>query len=118
MQQIPAVLSQLGDHKLDVQFIAEFLVSETQNVMLSPELLILQGISHCNHFNDPLLKCECNINFTLVLGVTAVMSAKFYLAAGIHHFYFGSNPNMSHQFLERALKLARSCGHTDTQSVH
>jgi hypothetical protein len=34
MERIPAVLSQLGNHMLEVQFITEFLVSPTQNVML------------------------------------------------------------------------------------
>ncbi|KAJ7818650.1 hypothetical protein B0H13DRAFT_1922174 [Mycena leptocephala] len=97
MGQIPAVLAQLGDHRLDVQFIAEFLVSETHNEMLSPELLISQGISHCNHFDDPWLEC------------------KFYLAAGIHHFFFRSNQNMGRQLFEKALKLSRSCGDTVTQ---
>jgi hypothetical protein len=58
MEQIPPILSQLGDHRLDVRFIAEFLESERRNVRLSPELLISQGISHCNHFDDPLLECE------------------------------------------------------------
>lgn len=40
---------------------------------------------------------------------------KFCLAAGIHHFFFGSNQNMGRQLFEKALKLSRSCGDTVTQ---
>ncbi|KAJ7904037.1 P-loop containing nucleoside triphosphate hydrolase protein [Mycena leptocephala] len=45
MQQIPAVLSQLGDHKLDVQFIAEFLVSDTERDAESRTLDLTRHLS-------------------------------------------------------------------------
>jgi tetratricopeptide (TPR) repeat protein len=115
MEQIPAVLSQLGDHRLEVQFTTDILGSARINPIFSPEHLIAQGISHCNHFDDPVLVCESNINLTLIHLITFAIAAKFYMAAGFHHFYFGSNQNMGLKLLEMALKLSRPCEDTDTQ---
>jgi hypothetical protein len=58
MDHIPAVLSHAGDHKLEVHFIVEVLLSAWVRPIKNPDLLIAQGISHCNHFNDPVLECE------------------------------------------------------------
>jgi hypothetical protein len=81
MEQIPAVLSKLGDPRLEVHFTTDILKSERSNPIFSPELLIAEGISNCNEFDDPVLECECNIKFTLVLLMTFVMPATFYVAA-------------------------------------
>jgi hypothetical protein len=52
MHHIPAVLSRLGDRRLEVHFITEVLMSEWINPISSPELLIAQEISHCKHLDD------------------------------------------------------------------
>jgi hypothetical protein len=70
MEQIPAVLSQLGDYRLEVLFITDVLKSEQINPISNLELLIAQGISNCIHFGDPVLECESNIRFTLILPMT------------------------------------------------
>jgi hypothetical protein len=61
MNQILAVLSQLGDCRLEVQFTTDILRMTKIHPIFSPELLIDQSISHCNHFDDPVVKCESNI---------------------------------------------------------
>jgi tetratricopeptide (TPR) repeat protein len=117
MDQIPAVLSQLGNYRLEVNFITDLLRGDRINptTHLDLELLIAQGISHCNHINDPVLECESNINFTWVFLMPLVIPAKFYLTAGYHHFYCGGNRHMAFELLERALKVSRSCGDSETQ---
>ncbi|KAJ7861919.1 hypothetical protein B0H13DRAFT_2567604 [Mycena leptocephala] len=97
MEQIPAVLSKLGDPRLEVHFTTDILKSERSNPIFSPELLIAEGISNCNEFNDPVLE------------------STFYVAAGYHHFYCNRNHHMALELLARALKLSTSCGDTDTQ---
>jgi tetratricopeptide (TPR) repeat protein len=44
-----------------------------------------------------------------------VMPAKFYMAAGSYHSRNSSNQHISHQLLEKALKVSRSCGDANTQ---
>ncbi|KAJ7828410.1 hypothetical protein B0H13DRAFT_1917099 [Mycena leptocephala] len=117
MGQIPAVLSQLGNYRLEVNFITDLLWGDRINptTHLDPELLVAEGISHCNHLKDPVLECEPNITFTWVFLMPIVILAKFYLAAGYHHFYCSGNQHIAFELLERALKVSRSCGDTETQ---
>ncbi|KAJ7927027.1 hypothetical protein B0H13DRAFT_1861789 [Mycena leptocephala] len=97
MEQIPAVLSQLGNHRLELKFITDVLGSDWMDPKFSPELLIAQGISHCKQFDDPKLEGE------------------FYRSAGFHHFYSTTSPLLALKLFERGLTLSRSCGDTDTQ---
>jgi hypothetical protein len=65
MEHLPAVLSQLGDHRLEVQFATDILLSEGTNPIFNPALLIAQGISHCNHFDDPVVEGESATTVTV-----------------------------------------------------
>ncbi|KAJ7787104.1 hypothetical protein B0H14DRAFT_3163428 [Mycena olivaceomarginata] len=98
MKHIPAILSQLSDSKLEVQFIAEVLLSDGLRSMYNPELLIAQGISQCDHLNDPEIQ------------------SKFYQRVAIYHTYFRSEMSTAMLFHEKALELSRSCGDTNRQS--
>jgi hypothetical protein len=59
MDNILAVLPQVSDHyRVKVAFITEALLSPEYHATTSPQLLIAQGISHCEHLNDLSLVCE------------------------------------------------------------
>jgi hypothetical protein len=65
MEHLPAVLSQLGDHRLEVQFTTDILLSDGANPIFNPALLIAQSISHCNHFEDPVVEGESATTVTV-----------------------------------------------------
>ncbi|KAJ7512264.1 hypothetical protein B0H11DRAFT_1699047 [Mycena galericulata] len=58
MDQIPIVLPQPSNHRLEVEYIIEVLRSQLYQSVADPEMLISQAISHFQHFNDPIVKCE------------------------------------------------------------
>ncbi|KAJ7936918.1 hypothetical protein B0H13DRAFT_1852980 [Mycena leptocephala] len=97
MEHLPAVLSQLGDHRLEVQFTTDILLSDGANPIFNPALLIAQSISHCNHFEDP------------------VVEAGFYQAAAYYLFHSNNNTYRAVRLLERGLTQSRSCGDIGSQ---
>ncbi|KAJ7429923.1 hypothetical protein B0H11DRAFT_1944003 [Mycena galericulata] len=58
MDQIPIVLPQPSNHRLEVEYIIEVLRSQLYQSVADPEMLISQAISHFQHFNDPIVKCQ------------------------------------------------------------
>jgi hypothetical protein len=56
MDNIPAVLCQRSDHRLEVHFITEVLLSAGNHPISNPESVISQGISHCKNLDDPRLE--------------------------------------------------------------
>ncbi|KAJ7939814.1 hypothetical protein B0H13DRAFT_1850578 [Mycena leptocephala] len=97
MDNIPAILSQYSDRRLEVQFITEVLLSAEHRPISNPESVIVQGISHCENFDDPVLEGD------------------FYQAAGYYNYYLANNLHNAMRYLEKALKLTKSCGNTNHQ---
>ncbi|KAJ7472861.1 P-loop containing nucleoside triphosphate hydrolase protein [Mycena galericulata] len=58
MDQIPNLLPQPCNHKLEVEYITEVLNSHLYQSVVDPEVLVSQAISHFHYFNDPIMECE------------------------------------------------------------
>jgi hypothetical protein len=73
MDQIPNVLPQLHDYRLEVRFITELLASFLFQPVANPELHISKAISHFQHFNDPVMECGL-IAYILFMGIFRLIS--------------------------------------------
>jgi hypothetical protein len=60
MDNVSAIFPASGNHKREVQFIAEELSSSISNPVADAEVLIDKVISHFHGFHDLELKCECS----------------------------------------------------------
>jgi hypothetical protein len=58
MDRLPAIFTQLSDHRVKVRFVIEVLASGHYGPVGDPQLLINEGIAHFKHFNDSELECE------------------------------------------------------------
>jgi hypothetical protein len=61
MDNIPALFSHHSDHRLEVQFITELLMTAESQPISNPETVIAKGISCCEKLDDPRLEGESNI---------------------------------------------------------
>jgi hypothetical protein len=59
MDTIPSIFLQHCDHHLEAYFLIEILTSHLINRIANPEVLISKIMSLFQHFNDPILECEC-----------------------------------------------------------
>jgi hypothetical protein len=59
MDSIPTIFLRHGDHHLEAYFLTEELCSHIMNPITDPEVLIAKLMSLFQHFNDPILECEC-----------------------------------------------------------
>jgi hypothetical protein len=59
MDSIPSIFLQHHDSQLEAYFLTEVLFSHLHKPIASPEALIARLMSHFQHFNDPVLECEC-----------------------------------------------------------
>ncbi|KAJ7119692.1 hypothetical protein C8R44DRAFT_853775 [Mycena epipterygia] len=98
MDCLPTVFSQPQDHQIEAKFIREVLSTVSYHPIANPELLIHQGLSHFNHFDNP------------------VFEARFYVSVG-HYYQFHKDMPTSAQYLEKALSLAKSCGDSRQQAI-
>ncbi|KAJ6480898.1 hypothetical protein C8R45DRAFT_1076164 [Mycena sanguinolenta] len=97
MEHIQDILPGISDHRLQIHFIKEVLMSfEIYNFELQTENLIIQGLSHLEHIEDPLLE------------------SKFYLAASIIE-HSKSDSSQAQQFANKALQLAKLSGDSSQQ---
>ncbi|KAJ7493526.1 hypothetical protein FB451DRAFT_1490663 [Mycena latifolia] len=99
MDFIPSVFPEPCDHKLEARFIVETFCSRVHRPIITPELLMNQAISHFNNFNDPTLE------------------SSFYSAAGDYFYFSRKDPSTASQFLGKALRLAKSSGNPNQQSL-
>ncbi|KAJ7103918.1 hypothetical protein C8R44DRAFT_858957, partial [Mycena epipterygia] len=56
MKSIPAVLPQPCNHQMEAKYIAGLFSNTGTQPIANPELLIQQGMTHFQHFNDPALE--------------------------------------------------------------
>ncbi|KAJ7442886.1 P-loop containing nucleoside triphosphate hydrolase protein, partial [Mycena latifolia] len=61
MDQIPHLLPQLADPRLETDFIIEVSLTASHYSIPNPELLINPAAHHLANLNDPSLACECQI---------------------------------------------------------
>ncbi|KAJ7127621.1 P-loop containing nucleoside triphosphate hydrolase protein [Mycena epipterygia] len=62
MNSIPAVFPQPCNHQIEAKYIASLFTHGNQSIA-NPDFLIQQGLTHFQHFNDPVLECELAISF-------------------------------------------------------
>ncbi|KAJ7456189.1 hypothetical protein FB451DRAFT_1373032 [Mycena latifolia] len=98
MDQIPSLLPELADPRLDTNFTIEVLLTVIYYPIANPELLIDRAVHHLANLNDPSL------------------ASKFYRAAGGYYITQKDDKAMSLQFLDKALTLARNCGNVEEQT--
>ncbi|KAJ7848249.1 hypothetical protein B0H14DRAFT_3673445 [Mycena olivaceomarginata] len=91
MDTILMSFPQPTDHRVEASFLIELISSRIHMAMVDAEIVILQVLSHIQHFNDPALEC------------------RFYLAAGGSHFDIEMDPAYSLQFLDKARQLGDIC---------
>ncbi|KAJ7469043.1 hypothetical protein FB451DRAFT_1255624 [Mycena latifolia] len=99
MDQIPSVLPQPPNHRLEAKFITERLHSQNLHAIVDPESLIAEAKTHFTHFNDPVLEAQ----FNTAVGYS-YLSRDDDTTASLKHFY-------------EALSLARSCGSSAEELV-
>jgi hypothetical protein len=63
---IPKFLPQLTDHKLEAYFIIRLLDGLSYRSIANAKQLIEQASQHFEHFNDPDMKCEWNLQLSFV----------------------------------------------------
>ncbi|KAJ7044268.1 hypothetical protein C8F04DRAFT_1356622 [Mycena alexandri] len=97
MERVPAILSQLGDPRLEMDFIVEVLELELPPSM-DMEALVNRGNSIVQDLSD--LRLE----------------ARFYRTAAGHYFRFKRDIRNAMTFTEKALAAARSCGEAAEQA--
>ncbi|KAJ6510989.1 hypothetical protein C8R45DRAFT_1068835 [Mycena sanguinolenta] len=96
MYHIQDVLPRPTDYQLEIHFFTEALRSRLHHRIFQPEKFIIQGISHFQHFVDPLLE------------------SKFYQAAHALATYKFDFPRAL-QFNQKAQELAILCGDDNQQ---
>ncbi|KAJ7493580.1 hypothetical protein FB451DRAFT_1164474 [Mycena latifolia] len=98
MDTVPRLLPQLDDHRLEAKFMMETFQSVNHHPISELDLLVTQIISRFHNLNDPVLE------------------ANFYGTAGYYYYFSKQDLSTAMQFLEKALRLARSSGNTAMQS--
>ncbi|KAJ7512271.1 hypothetical protein B0H11DRAFT_2346256 [Mycena galericulata] len=99
MDQIPNVLPQPCNHRLEAKYIIEVLASQLYQSVPDPEMLISQAISHFPYFNDPILEC-C-----------------FYRSSGYYYAIYAGQVAKGLEFLHIGLRLAKSTSETWEQTL-
>ncbi|KAJ7474786.1 hypothetical protein FB451DRAFT_276120 [Mycena latifolia] len=97
MDQIPPLLPQLADPRLEINFTIEMVFTADYPIP-NPEPLIDRAVHHLEHLNDQSL------------------GSKFYRVAGGYYRQRKDDQAMSLQFFDKALTLARNCGNTEEQT--
>ncbi|KAJ7442868.1 hypothetical protein FB451DRAFT_1190385 [Mycena latifolia] len=98
MDQIPPLLPQLADPRLETNFIIEMLLTASYYPIPNPELLIDRAVHHLANLNDPSLV------------------SKFYRVAGGYYHDQEDDIARSLQFFNKALMLARNWGNVEEQT--
>ncbi|KAJ7443277.1 hypothetical protein FB451DRAFT_1437664, partial [Mycena latifolia] len=98
MDQIPPLIPQLADPRLEINFIIEVFLTANYCRIPNPELLIDRAVHHLASLNDPSL------------------TSKFYRVAGGYYYNQTDDIAMNLQFLDKALTLARNCGDVEEQT--
>ncbi|KAJ7304751.1 hypothetical protein DFH08DRAFT_976543 [Mycena albidolilacea] len=98
MERVPAILSQLGEPRLEMDSIVEVLELELPPSM-DVEVFVNRGKSIVQDLSDPLLE------------------ARFYRTAARHYFRYKRDIRNTLTFTEMALAAARSCGDAAEQAV-
>ncbi|KAJ6549262.1 hypothetical protein DFH09DRAFT_1087018 [Mycena vulgaris] len=93
MDEIPAVLPQPTNHRLEIMFVTEVFKSRIVRPISTPELLISQGASHLSHIDDPFLEF------------------------GNYYYYHRKDPSTALKFLHKGLVLAQSAENFVQQST-
>ncbi|KAJ7078258.1 hypothetical protein C8R44DRAFT_754928 [Mycena epipterygia] len=99
MNHIPAALSSIHDDRLEALFIVEVFHSRLYHLIVNPEQLIAQAISHFGKFHDLLLE------------------SRFYYGIGQYSFFNQGDISKAIQFLDKALVLSKSCGNKKQQAA-
>ncbi|KAJ7797980.1 hypothetical protein B0H14DRAFT_3546462 [Mycena olivaceomarginata] len=86
MDTIPMTLPQPTDHRLEASFFIEVILSRIHTAILKPEIVISRGLSHFQHFTDPVLE------------------------------FATMDPARSLQFYDKALQLSKLCGDKNQES--
>ncbi|KAF8144508.1 hypothetical protein K438DRAFT_1873988 [Mycena galopus ATCC 62051] len=101
MNDIESPLSQLGNHRLETEFLIELLSTRHYGPVVS-EAMIAQATSHVENTKDPVLDGE----------------PKFYGAAGRYFYYHKGDVQQASQFLHKAPEKSELCeGSTQQCSV-
>ncbi|KAJ7933022.1 hypothetical protein B0H13DRAFT_1856628 [Mycena leptocephala] len=100
LHQIPNILPQPCDYKLEVHYITELFHSCFHFPVSDPDTLRVRGLRYSEKFDDDTaLKC------------------RFYTGLGMYDLYFAQNVSLATDSFQRALSLAVSTGNTRVQSI-
>ncbi|KAF8149641.1 hypothetical protein K438DRAFT_445404 [Mycena galopus ATCC 62051] len=96
MNDIQGLLPELCDHKLEIWFLLEVLLSRPDRTLVSQEALA-RVMGFADHADDPFLQ------------------AKFYMAAGFYFFINKGDSQRATQFLQHALLISKQYGDINQQ---
>ncbi|KAJ7472991.1 hypothetical protein B0H11DRAFT_1345723 [Mycena galericulata] len=99
MDQIPHVLPQPCNHRLEAKYLIALLGSHLYQSVADPEMLFSQAISHFLYFNDPILECH------------------LYYTSGTYYAIYAGQVAKGLEFLDTGLRLAKSTSETREQTL-
>lgn len=114
MDDIPGLLPQLDDHRLEARYISAMFSSTYEHPIVDPELLVEKARVHFSKCKDTVLEGELDIVSSLV--ALTCCKASFYRVVGYYYFINKNDVSAGVQFLERAITLSRSNGSPHQQS--